>query len=43
LYTHEKEGSLPKNLLHIKAFYNVFNDCDLNDLGFRGPRLTWMN
>ncbi|KAL0388103.1 UNVERIFIED_CONTAM: putative mitochondrial protein [Sesamum radiatum] len=39
----EKEGGPPRAEWQIRNFRDCLSDCDLHDLGFRGPDFTWCN
>jgi exonuclease III len=43
LSNHEKFSATPANQKRIQAFRNCLDKCNLLDLGFNGPRFTWMN
>ncbi|XP_041001573.1 uncharacterized protein LOC121247264 [Juglans microcarpa x Juglans regia] len=43
LHLHEKRGGRPRSITQIGVFREVLTDCNLRDLGFRGPRFTWWN
>ena len=38
----EKEGGSSRPRRQIKNFLDSINWCDLKDLGFAGPRFTWL-
>ena len=39
----EKLGGLPISRTRMVAFRNCLDKCELIDLGFHGPRFTWIN
>lgn len=41
--TDEKMGGCGRSKSQIKKFQSILTDCDLADLGFRGPKYTWSN
>ncbi|KAK3188277.1 hypothetical protein Dsin_027838 [Dipteronia sinensis] len=43
LSMEEKEGEVPQQRRMIEEFREAIDFCDLDDLGFRGPRFTWSN
>ncbi|KAK3221687.1 hypothetical protein Dsin_008712 [Dipteronia sinensis] len=43
LWMNEKAGGSDKSISGMSGFKQVVDDCDLIDLGFSGPRLTWNN
>ncbi|TXG57064.1 hypothetical protein EZV62_018377 [Acer yangbiense] len=43
LRVKEKSGGSNKSILGICQFREVIDDCNLVDLGFEGPKMTWNN
>lgn len=39
----EKWGSNGRSSHQMKKFQSILHDCDLSDLGYRGPKYTWSN
>lgn len=39
----EKWGGRPINHCRANLFKNTINSCNLIDLGFNGPKFTWIN
>lgn len=43
LHDGEKRGGRCRDSKLMEDFRDVLQDCDLTDLGFKGPQFTWWN
>lgn len=43
LYAHEKQGGAARSQACMDKFRAALDECDLDDLGFKGDMFTWRN